>query len=104
MRSREAQYGQLRRRSVARGRSGGDGERDVDCRAPQRGLKLVKEVANPNVRLLYNVYHEQVETGNGLGLIDAAAEHTAVFHVADSPGRHDPVRSLVKAVDGMRGD
>jgi hydroxypyruvate isomerase len=54
------------------------------------GLKLVKEVGNPHVRLLFDIYHEQVQAGNLIGTLTEAAPYTSVFHVADSPGRHDP--------------
>ena len=54
------------------------------------GLKLVKEVDNPHVRLLFDIYHEQVQSGNVINTIKEAAPYTEVFHVADNPGRHDP--------------
>lgn len=54
------------------------------------GLKLVREAANPHVRLLFDIYHEQVQAGNIIHTLTEAAGHVAVFHVADNPGRHDP--------------
>ncbi len=54
------------------------------------GLKLVKETGNPNVRLLFDIYHEQVQTGSVLGILAEAAPYTCVFHVADAPLRNDP--------------
>lgn len=54
------------------------------------GLKLVKEVDNPHFRLLFDIYHEQVQTGNVTRTLKAAAPYAAVFHIADNPGRHDP--------------
>jgi hydroxypyruvate isomerase len=54
------------------------------------GLKLVREVDNPHVRLLFDIYHEQVQQGNVIPTLTEAAPYVAVFHVADSPGRHDP--------------
>jgi len=54
------------------------------------GLQLIREVDNPHVRLLYDIYHEQAQTGDGMGLIQQAAPYTKVFHVADHPGRRDP--------------
>lgn len=54
------------------------------------GLKLVREVDNPHVKLLFDVYHEQVQTGDAIRTLAAAAPYTAVFHIADSPGRHEP--------------
>lgn len=99
------------------------------------GLRLMKEVDHPHIRLLFDIYHEQVETGNVIRTIKEAAPYTKVFHIADNPGRNDPgtgemnyeniykavkesgysgymtmeylplgdpVKSLAKAVDGMR--
>ena len=54
------------------------------------GLKLVKDVDNPHLRLLFDLYHEQVQIGDVTRTAVAAAPLTAVYHVADNPGRHDP--------------
>ncbi|HME06521.1 MAG TPA: TIM barrel protein [Bryobacteraceae bacterium] len=54
------------------------------------GLKLVKQVDNPHFRLLFDIYHEQVQTGNVIRTLKAAAPYVAVFHIADNPGRNDP--------------
>jgi hydroxypyruvate isomerase len=54
------------------------------------GLKLVKEVGNPHVKLLFDIYHEQVQHGDVIRTLTEPAPHVAVFHVADNPGRNDP--------------
>lgn len=54
------------------------------------GLKLIREVDHPRVRLLFDIYHEQVQIGNVIRTIQEAAPVTDVFHVADNPGRNDP--------------
>ena len=54
------------------------------------GLKLVKEVNSPNLKLLFDLYHEQVQIGDVTRTLTEAAPHVAVFHVADNPGRNDP--------------
>ncbi len=54
------------------------------------GLKLIREVDNPHVRLLFDLYHEQVQEGNVIRTLNEAAPEVAVFHVADNPGRNDP--------------
>jgi len=54
------------------------------------GLKLIREVDNPRVKLLFDIYHEQVQQGNVISTLTEAAPWVAVFHVADNPGRHDP--------------
>ncbi len=54
------------------------------------GLKMTKEIDNPHYRLLFDVYHEQVQVGNVIRTLTEAAPYVAVFHVADNPGRNDP--------------
>jgi hydroxypyruvate isomerase len=54
------------------------------------GLKLVKESQNPHVKLLFDIYHEQVQVGNVIRTMREAAPQVAVFHIADNPGRNDP--------------
>jgi hydroxypyruvate isomerase len=54
------------------------------------GLKLVKESQNPHVKLLFDIYHEQVQVGNVIRTMREAAPNVAVFHIADNPGRNDP--------------
>lgn len=54
------------------------------------GLKLMKEVDHPHVRLLFDIYHEQVQLGDVIRTIEAAASYVKVFHIADNPGRNDP--------------
>ena len=54
------------------------------------GLKLVREVDNPHLKLLFDIYHEQVQAGNVIRTLTEAAPFVAVYHVADNPGRHDP--------------
>jgi hydroxypyruvate isomerase len=54
------------------------------------GLKLIKETDNPHVKLLFDIYHEQVQNGNVTNTLTEAEPYVAVFHIADNPGRHDP--------------
>ncbi len=54
------------------------------------GLKMIRQVDNPHVKLLFDIYHEQVQLGDVIRTIRDAASHTAVFHIADNPGRNDP--------------
>jgi hydroxypyruvate isomerase len=54
------------------------------------GLKLIKEVDSPHVKLLFDIYHEQVQMGNVTQTLVEAEPYVAVFHIADNPGRHDP--------------
>ncbi len=54
------------------------------------GVKLMREVAHPHVGLVFDIYHEQVQTGDIIDTIREAADFTRIYHVADVPGRHEP--------------
>ncbi|MBI1897894.1 MAG: TIM barrel protein [Acidobacteria bacterium] len=54
------------------------------------GLRLIKDVDHPHVRLLFDIYHEQVQVGNVIRTLTEAAPYVEVFHIADNPGRNDP--------------
>lgn len=54
------------------------------------GLKLIKDVDNPHVKLLFDIYHEQVQIGNVTRTLTEAEPFVAVYHIADNPGRNDP--------------
>jgi hydroxypyruvate isomerase len=53
------------------------------------GFDIVRAVGNPNVKLLFDIYHQQIMEGN---LIQNITENIALighFHSADVPGRHE---------------
>ena len=54
------------------------------------GLKLIKQIDNPHVKLLFDIYHEQVQIGNVTRTLVEAHPYVGVYHIADNPGRHDP--------------
>ena len=56
----------------------------------RESLKAVKEVDNPYLRMLFDIYHEQVQHGNPIPLVVEAEPYVNIYHVADAPGRHDP--------------
>ena len=60
------------------------------------GAKLIRQVDSPHVRLLFDVYHEQVQAGNVIRTLTEAAGIVAVFHIADNPGRNDPGTGEIK--------
>lgn len=51
---------------------------------------IVRAVDHPNLRLLFDVYHAQVEEGNLIATIEAHANRLGLVQVADVPGRHEP--------------
>lgn len=54
------------------------------------GLKLMQQANHPHIRLLFDLYHEQVERGDVIRTAQAAMPFVKVFHVADNPGRNAP--------------
>jgi hydroxypyruvate isomerase len=51
---------------------------------------LVEEIANPHLRVLYDIYHMQIMDGDIIATIEAQIDTIGHFHVADVPGRHEP--------------
>lgn len=56
----------------------------------QEGFQIIDEVGSPNVKLLFDVYHQQITEGNLIANINASIGKISHFHVADVPGRHEP--------------
>ncbi|MEW6355579.1 MAG: TIM barrel protein [Planctomycetota bacterium] len=54
------------------------------------GFAILREVDSPNVKLLYDIYHQQITEGNLIETITKNIGQIAHFHMADVPGRHEP--------------
>lgn len=54
------------------------------------GFGIVEEVDSPAVKLLYDVYHQQITEGNLISNIKKNAHLIGHIHIADVPGRHQP--------------
>ena len=53
------------------------------------GAELVKTVASPRVKLLYDIYHMQIMEGDIIRNIRANFAHIGHFHTGGNPGRHE---------------
>jgi hydroxypyruvate isomerase len=53
------------------------------------GVEVVKAVASPRVKLLYDIYHMQIMEGDVIRTIRDNKEHFAHFHTGGVPGRHE---------------
>jgi len=53
-------------------------------------IRLLDEVAAPNVRLQYDVYHMQRAEGNIIATLRALLSRIGHVQIADPPGRHQP--------------
>jgi len=54
------------------------------------GFEIVREVDSPQVRVLYDFYHEQRAYGNLIEKLEKNIDLVGLVHIADVPGRHEP--------------
>jgi hydroxypyruvate isomerase len=54
------------------------------------GFDIVRSTGAPNVRFLYDFFHDQIAEGNLLAKLEKHLDVIGVVHVADVPGRHEP--------------
>src|SRR5256712_774935 len=54
------------------------------------GFEIVRKVDNPNVKFLYDFYHEQISEGNLIEKLEKNIGDVGLIHIADVPGRHEP--------------
>lgn len=53
-------------------------------------LEVVQATGHPQVRLLYDLYHEQIAAGNLIEKLEKSLPYLGIVHIADVPGRHQP--------------
>ena len=51
---------------------------------------IVREVNSPYVKVLFDIYHQQITEGNLIPNITQNAEWIGHIHMAGHPGRHEP--------------
>jgi hydroxypyruvate isomerase len=54
------------------------------------GFEIIRAVNHPQVRFLYDFYHEQIAEGNLIEKMEQNIDLVGVFHIADVPHRHQP--------------
>ena len=54
------------------------------------GYETVHAVDSPYVKVLYDVYHQQITEGNVIQNLTNNVEYVGHMHFADVPGRHEP--------------
>jgi hydroxypyruvate isomerase len=54
------------------------------------GFEIAQAVNQPNVKVLYDLYHEQRSFGNLTEKLEKNIAQVGLIHVADVPGRHEP--------------
>jgi hydroxypyruvate isomerase len=65
------------------------GRPDQLCDHAAWGFELCKRVNSPRVKMLFDIYHAQVQDGNVAATIKDNFQWIAHFHTAGVPGRHE---------------
>jgi len=56
----------------------------------KQAFEILRLVGSPRVRLLYDIYHQQITEGNLIQTITENISLIGHFHLADVPGRNEP--------------
>jgi hydroxypyruvate isomerase len=63
--------------------------KDYQCDKSAWGIELVKRTGSPNFKLLYDIYHMQIDEGDVISTIKTGHEYFAHYHTGGVPGRHE---------------
>jgi hydroxypyruvate isomerase len=56
----------------------------------EHAASILKAVGSPNVKMLFDIYHQQISEGNLTGNIRKYHDVIGYYQLADHPGRHEP--------------
>lgn len=68
---------------------------------------LLREIGNPHIKMLYDIYHQNMMGDFDINEIRKNIDLIGHFHVADAPGRHEPGTgnvdyiSIIKEINGL---
>jgi len=57
--------------------------------SPQ-AFSVCKSVDSPSCKILFDIYHQQIQEGNLIPNIDACWDEIGYFQIGDNPGRNEP--------------
>lgn len=63
--------------------------KDYQCDRTSWGVELVKRINSNNFKLLYDIYHMQIDEGDVIRTIKSNIQYIAHFHTAGVPGRNE---------------
>jgi len=73
-------------------------------------MEILEAVDSPNVKMCFDIYHQQISEGNIIRNIRGNIDRIGHFHVADNPGRNQPgtgelnYQNIFKAIHGTGYD
>lgn len=63
--------------------------KDYQCDHTAWGVELAKRIGSPNFKLLYDIYHMQIDEGDVIRTIRDNHEYIAHYHTGGVPGRRE---------------
>src|SRR5215204_7012277 len=63
--------------------------KDYMCDKTPWGVELCKRIGSPNFKLLYDIYHMQIDEGDVIRTIKDYHQYIGHYHTAGVPGRHE---------------
>jgi hydroxypyruvate isomerase len=63
--------------------------KDYMCDRSNWGIELCKRLGSPNFKLLYDIYHMQIDEGDVIRTIRDHHEYFGHYHTGGVPGRHE---------------
>lgn len=63
--------------------------KDYMCDKSAWGVELCKKLGSPNFKLLYDIYHMQIDEGDVIHTITDNHQYFGHYHTAGVPGRHE---------------
>lgn len=63
--------------------------KDYMCDSSAWGVELCKRLGSPNFKLLYDIYHMQINEGDIIRTIKRDHQYFGHYHTAGVPGRHE---------------
>jgi hydroxypyruvate isomerase len=63
--------------------------KDYMCDKSAWGVELCKRIGSPNFKLLYDIYHMQINEGDVIRTIQESHTYFGHYHTAGVPGRHE---------------
>ena len=57
--------------------------------SPQ-AFQICKSVNSPSCKILFDIYHQQIQEGNLIPNIETTWDEIAYFQIGDNPGRNEP--------------
>ena len=70
----------------------------------EHAASILKAVGSPNVKMLFDIYHQQISEGNLSGNIRKYHDLIGYYQLADHPGRHEPTTGEINYAFVLRDD